>query len=36
MKEIIGAEDIDKAQLAIAAFERDYSAGVPGGEENRR
>ena len=29
MKEIIGAEDIDKAQLAIAAFERDYSAKYP-------
>lgn len=26
MKEITGAEDIDKAQLAIEAFERDYSA----------
>ena len=29
MKEIIGAEDIDKAQLAIAAFERDYGAKYP-------
>ncbi|MBF6143660.1 transposase, partial [Nocardia farcinica] len=29
MKEIIGAEDIDKAQVAIAAFERDYGAKYP-------
>jgi len=29
MKEIIGAEDIDKAQLAIASFERDYGAKYP-------
>lgn len=29
MKEIIGAEDIDKAQVAIAAFERDYEAKYP-------
>lgn len=29
MKEIIGAEDIDKAQIAIAAFERDYGAKYP-------
>ena len=29
MKEIIGAEDIDKAQIAIAAFEQDYGAKYP-------
>jgi len=29
MKEIIGAEGIDKAQVAIAAFERDYGAKYP-------
>lgn len=29
MKEIIGAEDIDKAQISIAAFERDYGAKYP-------
>ncbi|WP_174682951.1 IS256 family transposase, partial [Mycolicibacterium conceptionense] len=29
LKEIYNAEDIDKAQLAIAAFERDYSAKYP-------
>ncbi len=29
MKDIYGAEDIDKAQLAIAAFERDYAAKYP-------
>lgn len=29
MKEIYGAEDIDKAQLAISAFERDYGAKYP-------
>ncbi|GAA4483221.1 IS256 family transposase [Rhodococcus olei] len=29
MKEIVGAEDIDKAQLAIAAFGRDYGAKYP-------
>ena len=29
MKEIIGAEDIDRAQLAITAFERDYGAKYP-------
>ncbi|MCB8909513.1 IS256 family transposase [Rhodococcus rhodochrous] len=29
MKEIIGAEDIDKAHLAITAFERDYGAKYP-------
>ena len=29
MKEIYGAEDIDKAQVAVAAFERDYGAKYP-------
>ena len=29
MKEIIGAEDLDKAQLAITAFARDYGAKYP-------
>lgn len=29
MKEIYNAEDIDKAQLALAAFERDYGAKYP-------
>ena len=29
MKEIIGAEDIDKTQIAIAAFEQDYGAKYP-------